>query len=172
MKNLWILSVIFFWILFTSALGIIFFWWWFGMINETPWNKLTEVYLESWDYEIWKQKWFYNICNKKDWCLNWEILWLEEIYNDTYIYVKINYWSWYIIDKNNEQKDFYRYRLYSDELEINNLSEIPKYWYLSNNKLIFYSENELKNLSEEQQIIFKELETKPRIIINWINYSQ
>lgn len=91
-----------------------------------------------------------------------------------YIYIKINYWSWIITDKNNLETNFYAYDLYknNDRIRINNLNEIPKFWFLSNNELKFYSENDLQTLSTEVQSIFKELEQNPTIFINWINYSK
>lgn len=163
-------------IIFIICIPIIFFlylmlYWWFGMSFESSWNKLTKTYLEIWDYTVWKQKWFYNICNKNQGCLDWEILGFKEVIDKKYLYIKMNYGSWYIINKNNERKDFYRYYFDWKQWEINDVDDLPKYWYLSNNDLKLYSKNDLKNLSQEQQTILQELEKNPTIVINWIDYT-
>lgn len=159
---------------------LLFFWWWFWMMYEVPGRKLTEEYLTIWNYTIWKQKWFYNICSNWSWCLNWKVLGCQQNNNEVYIYIDINYWNWIIWNKK-----FYSYTLYkwnstlfswaqlkNNDFIIYNLNELPKYWYLSNNELKIYSESDLKDLSQEQQNIFKELEKNPRVVINWVDYTK
>lgn len=160
-----------FWIiiLWVIILWIVLLVWWF------PWKSynLTKKYLSIWDYSIWKQQYYYNICHKKEWCLNWEILWTNQNWNNIYIYIKINTWSWYTINKDNQKITFFSYEFFknSNRNYVENNIDLPKYWYLSDDKLEFYSENDLKNLSQEMQDIFKELEKNPTIIIDWIQYN-
>jgi len=135
------------------------------MWSEIPWYKLTETYLKVWDYKIWKQKWFYNICHNNNWCLNWEILGIK---NNTYFFIKLNNWKWYI-----GEEEFFGYKLFKKDnrIVVYNLNDLPKFWILNWNNLEFYSQNDLKNLSKEKQNIFKELEKNPKIIINWTDYT-
>lgn len=141
------------------------------MSFETPWYKLTETYLKTWDYKIWKQKWFNNICNVDKWCFNWKMLWLKQDWNDIFIYININYEKG-IVGYEKNKKYYYNYFKKENHITIYNLNDLPKYWILSNNNLEFYSENDLENLSKEQQYIFNKLEEKPEIIINGIDYTK
>lgn len=171
-KQLWIFILILLWFIWVFYL-MFFYQWGFWMGYEVPWNQLTKTYLKVGDYKIWKQKWFYNICNKDKGCLDWEILWFKEVNTDIYIYININHWS-----GTSGDIKFYEYRVYKwkktlfsssqydSEVTVNNVSDLPKFWLLSNNNLEFYSENELKNLPQEQVNIFKELEKNPIIKID------
>lgn len=150
---------------------ILFIWW-------TPWksSSLTERYITIWDYSIWKQQYYYNICNKKSGCFNWELLWLKQSWNSLYLFIKANYSTFWTTDDTTWtfNIEWYHYNLFK-EYEIKsyyNKNEIPKYWYLSWNNLEFYSENDLEKLSKEKQDIFKKLEKNPTIIINWVDYSK
>lgn len=147
-----------------------------------PWKsyKLTEKYLTIWDYTIWKQQYYNNICSTSSWCLDWEIKWLKEINQEIYLFIQINHWNWTAWDKK-----FYGYTLYKwkptlfestykydNKLTVNDLNDLPKFWHLSNNKLKFYSENDLSKLPQEQQNIFKELEKNPTIVIDGMDYTK
>lgn len=152
-------------------LGILI-WWIPWMSSELPWYNLTETYKKIWNYSIWKQKWFNNICHDDKWCLNWEILWIYQETENIYIYVRINYWNLTIVDKNNIESVFFDYDLYNntDRIRVNSLNDLPKFWYFDDNKLKFYSQNNLVNLSEEQRKIFEELEENPIIKIDGKKY--
>lgn len=147
-------------------------WWMPWMSFEVPWWKLTEVYTTIWSYNIWKEKFRTNICNKEDWCLNGEILWFKENKYDIYIYIKPNFSTitWTI----NEDLFWYDYQIYKNEKSkiFKNIDSIPIFWYLSNNKLEFYSEKDLEKLPKEQQKIFKDLEENPTVIIDWVDYTK
>jgi hypothetical protein len=167
--NIWLWVIL---ILLVLVWIWILIWWMPWMWFEVPWNKLTETYFITWNYKIWKQKFQYNICHNKKWCINWKILWFKEIESNIYIYIKVNYWIISLWDWI-KSYDYELYKTnYSDIIDIDNLNDLPKYWYLSNDELIFYSENDLKNLSEVQQKIFKDLEETPTIIIDWIDYTK
>ncbi|EKD66723.1 MAG: hypothetical protein ACD_49C00019G0001 [uncultured bacterium (gcode 4)] len=155
---------------------LILIWWMPWMSFEVPWYKLTETYLTMWDYSIWKQKFQYNICHKKEGCIEGKILWLKEKNNDIYIYYKLNYWTFSSIDKISkiETIDGFRYEFFkkSNRITVYSLNNLPKYWFLSKNELKFYSENDLEKLDKGKQDIFKELVNNPKIIINWVDYSR
>lgn len=159
-----ILSIPLLWLL-----GILI-WWMPWMGAEIPWYKLTETYKKVWDYSVWKQKWFYNICHKEEGCLNWELLWYKEIDEKTFVYIGLKEWIITSIDEK-EVLDYY-YTLYkkSNRIYANTLNDLPKFWYLKNNQLEFYSENELSNLSEEKRKIFKEWKKNPVIEIDGKKY--
>lgn len=163
----WIIS----WIIVLSIiwLWIVWFIWWF------PWKSynLTEKYLKIWNYSIWKQDYYYNICDNREWCLNWEILWLKQNRNDIYIYIRINHWIW-SVGLNKNKIDFFSYYLFNrnDYYKVNNINDLPEYWLIQDNNLSFYSENDLQNLPKEQKQIFKELEQNPKIIINRVDYTK
>jgi hypothetical protein len=165
---------------FIWLLYLMFFWGWFWMMSEVPWNKLTQTYLKIWDYTIWKQKWFYNICSTSSWCLDWEIWWFKEVNSNIYIYIEVNYWNWISWDTKFYDYNLFKWKptlfgssyMYDTDVTIYDLNDLPKYWYLSNNSLKLYSENDLKRLPQEQQQIFKELEKNPTIIIDWVDYTK
>lgn len=171
-------------ILWVLLLGItisilsIFKWWFPWMSFEVPWKHLTETYLEVWDYKIWKQKFQYNICHNKKWCLDGKILWFEIINDIWYALFDINYGSWKTIYKSWEIKYYYSYVIYKNskysikDTVVNKITDLPKFSLLRDNKLEFYSENDLEKLSEIERQIFEDLEKKPSIIIEWINYSK
>jgi len=154
-------------ILWLILLWIVLLIWW------SPWKSynLTEKYLSIWDYSIWRQQYYYNICHKKEWCFNWEILWLNQKRDNIYIYIKINYWVIKSIDDTIILDYYYNIYKNSNRIYTKNIEWIIKYWYLSNNELTFYSENDLISLSQEIQDIFKELEKNPKIVIDWIQYN-
>ena len=83
-NNIKILIVTVIWFLLLSVL-LVLIWWMPWMSFEVPWYKLTEIYLTMWDYSIWKQKFQYNICHKKDGCIEGKILWLKEENNNIYM---------------------------------------------------------------------------------------
>lgn len=144
-------------------------------------QEFQEIYMNLWDnYQIWKYNKINKLCNKdkKISCLNWEIKWFKQVNWEVYLYLYLyskesigtySDWKTKVLD--------YSYKLFlnvNDEKSvIVKLKEnIPKFWYLSNNELKFYSENDLINLSHEKQDIFKELEENPTIIIDGVDYSK
>ncbi len=147
-----------------------------GMSSEIPWYNLTETYIKKWDYSIWKQKFQYNICHEKEGCLNWKILWLKEKEDKIYMYIKINYSKWGSFDEKTweievKNYDFYLYNR-KKYIIVNDINELPTFWYLSWNKLEFYSEKDLSKLPEEQQNTFREIKKNPTIIINGKDYTK
>lgn len=86
MKKIYKNIIIIVLLLIILPLLLFLIWWMPWMSFEVPWNKLTETYLKIGNYNIWKQKFQYNICNNEKWCLNWKILWFREIENNIYIY--------------------------------------------------------------------------------------
>jgi hypothetical protein len=141
---------IFFWLLFW--LSYLFFWLLFK----------PKVYSTIWKYDILFIPWFqdsssYHICYKKEKntnrnCISWEILWLKEIWDSDYIYYK----SYYITSK--EQKLFW--------IKWNPIEWI-NYVILTGNEITFFQKDELKDLSEEEWLIFEWLELTPTITISW-----
>ncbi len=132
--------------------------------------------MDLWNnYQIWKYNKVNKVCNKNKeiWCLNWEIKWISFISNNIYFYI---YRSDVITTYTDGSSEItkYSYNLFKNNKRkyVTDLLDLPKYWYLLNNELKFYSENDLQNLSEEQQKIFKELEENPTIIIDWVDYTK
>lgn len=157
--------------------------WWMSYLD---WKKessqsLQEIYSNLWNqYQIWSLNKVNKICSKdkKIGCLSWELKWISINGNDIYLYIKI-----YSIESILTYPDWtskiwdYSYNLFmgnkvNNTITVKQKSDLPKYWHLLNNELKFYSENDLKNLSQEQQNIFKELEENPTIIINWFDYTK
>lgn len=141
-------------------------------------QKIQEVYGNLWNnYQIWKHNKVNKLCNKNEeiWCLNWEVKWIRIINDNLYLYLYL-YRSDVITTYPDGASEItkYSYNLFKNNKRkyVTNQLDIPKYWYLSNNELKFYSEKDLENLSEEQQVIFKELENNPTIIIDWVDYTK
>lgn len=152
---------------------------WISMMKwGMPWKsyKLTEIYLSVWDYNIWKQQYYNNICKKNIWCFNGELLWLREINNYIYIIIDTKYSKWWSINKETWEIEIKNYDYYMFERSnykvVDNINDIPIYWYLSKNNLEFYSENDFDKLPENQRKIFEEIENNPSIVINEVNYSK
>ncbi len=61
---------------------------------------------------------------------------------------------------------------YSETENLKWIDYMPKFWYLSWDKVEFYSENDMENLSEEMQKIFREIEAYPTVIVNWVDYTR
>lgn len=163
-----IITLIYMWIFYL----MFFYQWGFWIGYEVPWNQLTKTYLKVGDYKIWKQKWFYNICSKDKWCLDWKLKWISILSNDIYLYIEINIIESTLTYPDGTTKIWdYNYSLFvgdwvNNTITVKQKSDLPKFWYLSNNNLEFYSENELKNLPQELVNIFKELEENPIIKID------
>ncbi len=142
--------------------------WYFFFIR--PYSQIQGS-KEFWDYIIWERKtinWTsYNICGGGKWCLLWEIKWLQQVWEDIYIYIKNNYYM--VLSDTNVS-----YKMYvGEELRyLKSVDDLPKFWYLSWDKVEFYSENDMKNLPEEMQKIFREIEKHPTIIVDWEDYTK
>lgn len=174
LKSFFKIVTILFIILLSLGIFFIFKWWMPWMWNEVPWYTLTETYIKIWDYSIWKQKFQYNICHKENRCLNGKILWAKMKNNNIYVYYKFNYSTVSSIN-NTTQKEtirWYNYEVYSLDKSkyIDNLNQIPEFWYIDWSWLKFYSEVDLKKLDENKQKIFHDLKINPTIIINWVSH--
>jgi len=142
-------------------------------------QNLQEIYIDLWeDYQIWKYNKINTICNKDKGCLGWELKWMSIASNYVYLYIEVDSIESTLTYPDGTTKIWdYNYSLFigdraNNTITVKQKSDLPKYWLLSNNNLEFYSENDLKNLPQEQQTIFKELEKKPTIIINWVDYTK
>ena len=172
------------WIIFITILILVVIVWflWIPEIikhESKMWYKLTEEYLNVWTkYVVWKQVNKINIfnINEEESCLDWSIVWLKILNNDVLFYFDLNNaWPVKTIDKEWDEKIlYYNYITFlnTDNLSVKNINDIPKFWYINWDNLQFYAETDLKNLTQEQQKIFKELEQNPTIIINWVDYSK
>lgn len=144
---------------------------------ERRWKILWDTHLKIWEYKLWKQMWGYNICKKWEWCLHWEVKWLKQVKDDIYIYmyVKCDQISWQYIRKALKREpvdcDYYLFD-WKNDIDIKNFWELPKFWYLSWDNVEFYSENDMENLSEEKQKIFRDLELNPKVIVNGVDYTR
>ncbi len=78
-------------LLISSPFIIVALMWIFSIprLLEISWDRLWEVHFEIGDYKLWKQMWGYNLCNKKEWCFNWEVKWFKKVWEDIYIYIYI-----------------------------------------------------------------------------------
>ncbi|NDK09019.1 hypothetical protein EOM39_07325 [Candidatus Gracilibacteria bacterium] len=140
---------------------------------------LQEVYTDLGNnYQIGKYHKVNSICNKdeKIGCLNGEIKGIKIINNrEYYLYLYI-YRSPVTSTYPNGEKEItdYSYHLFFNNKStfVQKEQDIPKFGYLSNNELKFYTENDLSKLPQEQQTIFKELEKNPTIVINGVDYTK
>jgi hypothetical protein len=150
------------------------------VIISTYWFIKSKTYISLWDYEIVKKPEridtasYITICHKKEWCLDWKILWLKQTNDKIYIYYDLAYSTISSINRETWEKTMEKYKfelLESTEKKyVENLNLLPKFFILTWNSLSFHSENDLETLPEEQQEIFRELEKNPTIIIDGVEY--
>ncbi len=129
-------------------------------------ESLSEVHFEFWEYKLGKWYDIYNICKNWEWCLLWQVKWVKQIDENVYILIKSDdytvFSNWEVL---------YTMFKHSKLIELNWIDYIPKFWYLSWDEVEFYSENDMENLSEETQKIFRDLELNPKVIVNWKDYT-
>ncbi len=126
------------------------------------WEKLNKVYTTIYNrYEIWKNFNWLTICDKfiKNWCLDWSLNWI----NNIYFHFKLNnineYWSWITYNF------FWNY---DKKFSINKNN--PEFWVITPYWVEIYSKNDMVFLPQELQKKFYDLENKHEILIDWIRY--
>lgn len=136
---------------------------------------ITDKYKEVWKYVIWKRNiwwWFWgpwidyiSICNtieKK--CIKWKVKWVNVNKEDIYIYI------YPVMFSLEEMKNIFKdssysifewgpfYKMTWDD------NDIKQFWIFTQDTMSFYSLNELKDLSKEDQNILLDLKRSPRFI--------
>jgi protein tyrosine phosphatase len=178
MNNNLFLKVILFVLIIILSFNIIIFTPLFLDLNNKKSKLINNFYWNIWkDYIIWDYNWTTRVCDKEEsFCIHGDIKALKlDIDSRAYLLLELfsftttdNLWSisqyWYSLF-------FYKNNSKYKSNFVDKYEDIPKYWYLSWSDLKFYSENDLKNLTKEQQTIFKELEKNPKIVTDWITYK-
>ncbi|NDK08989.1 hypothetical protein EOM39_07175 [Candidatus Gracilibacteria bacterium] len=171
-------------IIFTILILLLMFGLYVWGMSYLDWKKenaqvLQEVYTNLGEnHQIGKYHKVNSICSKdeKIGCLNGEVKGIKIIDNkEYYLYVNLYTYETKGGKINEELKVLgYNYKLFyaNKNIFVQKEQDIPKYGYLLNNELKFYSENDLSKLPQEQQIIFKELEKTPSIIIDGVDYTK
>lgn len=162
------------------SLAILLFLWMY-FFSKTDWlNSNKQYYCKSKEYSIWKafhSKVMYLCRNSSaDNCLDWLIRsnYLDEDWN-----LFINFTPSNFVNKDTvATSSMLSGNGFSYSLSLSNWGkytakspeEIIRYWKLSNDcSLSFYSENSIKQTSENEQAIFNKLKTQKFLIVNGVD---